>query len=67
MPGGVSGIDLAQRARQLRPQLKVLLTTGYANASEQELASIDEPILKKPYRKQHLAEAIREALDRRAA
>jgi signal transduction histidine kinase/CheY-like chemotaxis protein len=66
MPGGVNGIDLAEQARQLRPQLKVLLTTGYADAPASKRAAIEDPILRKPYKRQHLAQAIREALDRAA-
>ena len=30
MPGGMSGREVASRARQLRPGIKVLLTSGYA-------------------------------------
>jgi CheY-like chemotaxis protein len=63
MPGGVSGIELAERARQVRPQLKVLLTTGYADAPASKRAAIEDPILRKPYKRQHLAQAMREVLD----
>jgi CheY-like chemotaxis protein len=30
MPGGISGIELARASRAIRPELPVLLTTGYA-------------------------------------
>ncbi|MBL6082849.1 response regulator, partial [Belnapia sp. T18] len=30
MPGGVDGIQLAERARRLRPDLRILLTSGYS-------------------------------------
>src|SRR3546814_13456174 len=33
MPGGLSGPELAQRARELRPDLKVLFTSGYAETA----------------------------------
>lgn len=60
---GASGIQLALAARELRPDLPVLLTSGY------ELGSADTPhefpLLRKPYRKQDLASASRAALDRR--
>jgi CheY-like chemotaxis protein len=29
MPGGMDGVQLAEAARKLRPDLKILLTTGY--------------------------------------
>ena len=66
MPGGMSGFDLVEKARALLPQLPVLLTTGYAGESEEITASIKEPILKKPYKKQQLAAALRDVLDRAA-
>ncbi|WP_213233991.1 response regulator [Caballeronia sp. NK8] len=33
MPGGINGVMLAQEARRRRPRLRILLTTGYADAS----------------------------------
>jgi DNA-binding response OmpR family regulator len=66
MPGGMNGFDLVERARELSPHIKVLLTTGYAAESESIIANIKEPILKKPYKKQQLAEALRNALERAA-
>jgi hypothetical protein len=38
MPGGVSGREVAACARQLKPGIKVLLTSGYA----EELVRSDE-------------------------
>ena len=38
MPGGISGREVAARARQLKPGVKVLLTSGYA----EELVHGDE-------------------------
>ncbi len=60
MPGNVSGIELAYRARRLRPGLRIVLTSGYAETllNERGLVS-DIPILVKPYRISDLAEKIR--------
>jgi CheY-like chemotaxis protein len=66
MPGGMSGFDLVQRAREFLPDLKVLLTTGYAAETDSMLADIKEQILKKPYKKQQLAQALRSVLDQAA-
>jgi PAS domain S-box-containing protein len=66
MPGGMSGFDLAQRAREFAPDLKVLLTTGYAAEADALLADVKDPILKKPYKKQQLAEALRNVLEQAA-
>ena len=57
MPGGMNGVDLAREARQLRGDLKVLLTTGYAAAAE-ERAGEGFAMLSKPYRQNELAERI---------
>ena len=62
MPGGMSGFDLVRHARALIPGLKVLLTTGYAAETDETITNIREPILKKPYKKEKLTRALREAL-----
>lgn len=66
MPGGMSGFDLVQSARELLPHLKVLLTTGYAAETDEMIANIKDPILKKPYKKQQLARALRGVLEHAA-
>ena len=64
MPGGMSGRDVAARARQLRPGIKVLLTSGYA----EELVHGDDlereqlKVLRKPYRQSDLVAALRDVL-----
>ena len=58
MPGGISGARLIELVRETRPELKVLLTTGYAEETTAEGA----PLLRKPYRIAELARALREAL-----
>jgi CheY-like chemotaxis protein len=61
MMPGISGFTLARRARQLRPELMVVLTTGYV--SPVVAAAISEGghrVLPKPYRPRQLIEAIRE-------
>jgi CheY-like chemotaxis protein len=50
MPGGMNGAELARRAAILWPHLKVLLISGYAGESFDEvLAEGAWPFLKKPY------------------
>ena len=63
MPFGMLGDELARRARQLKPGLKVLLTSGYAVAAP-EIAGADFNLLQKPFRPDDLARAIRQTLDR---
>lgn len=64
MPGGISGIDLAQRARELRPGLKVLLTSGYSAEALAPAGDRYGAPLKKPYRKAELARRLRDTLDK---
>jgi CheY-like chemotaxis protein len=60
MPGGMNGAQLAVEARALRPDLKVLLTSGYVGlAGTGQLDQKNLPILNKPYRRDELAEKLR--------
>ncbi len=65
MPGGMLGPALAQRARELRPGINVLFTTGYANsgALSNGAALAYSDMLPKPYRAEDLALRIRTLLD----
>jgi CheY-like chemotaxis protein len=65
MPGGMTGRDLADRARAWRPAMKVLYTTGYTENSVVHQGKLDPGVhlLSKPYRKRSLARLVREVLD----
>ncbi len=65
LPGGMSGIELARRARTLRPDLRVLLTSGYPEDVFAAHGPLEDglPLLRKPYRRADLAAALRTALD----
>jgi CheY-like chemotaxis protein len=64
MPGGMTGYDVAEQVRSMKPDLKVLLTSGY---SDMPLAVSEAArkikVLAKPYTREQLACALREALD----
>ncbi|WP_213736077.1 PAS domain S-box protein [Bradyrhizobium sp. dw_411] len=64
MPGGMSGWELADLARQVRPGLPVIYSSGYSLEllAQQGRAPAQSIILVKPYRKAELAERLREAL-----
>jgi CheY-like chemotaxis protein len=66
MPGGINGIELGRQARQLRQDIKVLLTSGYAAAVAEGQASDGFIVLGKPYRQVQLAETIAGVLGPRA-
>ena len=58
MPGGMNGVQLAIQARNLRPAIKLLLTSGYsadALAAQQHELEKSIPLLAKPYRPRELA------------
>lgn len=62
MPQGMTGYELAEAARTLRPKLRVLFTTGYAGELDDGQPG-GRRLLRKPYRRQDLAENVRAALD----
>src|SRR5882724_7915644 len=68
MPGALNGFALARRAVALRPTLKVLLTTGYADqiAANESLVARGG-LLAKPYRLNDLVERVAERLGAGAA
>ncbi|HYC69411.1 response regulator [Brevundimonas sp.] len=61
MPGGLNGIELARRAQAMRPDLKVLLTSGYLGDAVQGL-SHEFALIEKPYERAALATQIRRVL-----
>ncbi len=65
MPGGMNGYELAQQATLKRPNLKVLLTSGFTlkTIAHNGLARFSSNILSKPYRKADLAQRVRMVLD----
>jgi len=70
MPGGMDGYRLAIAARSRRPDLRILLTTGFtrrretlANGDGRLIARLTETLLGKPYNAAELAFAVRRALD----
>jgi len=65
MPGGINGVELAERIGSLHPQLPILLTSGYnENAKAEAMAC---PIVPKPYRFDDLQSALSKLLERRVS
>jgi len=64
MPGGLSGRDVAIRARQIKPGIKVLLTSGYAEelVRGDDLQRENLKVLRKPYQQADLVKALRQVL-----
>lgn len=64
MPGGMNGYQLVKVALDLRPDMRILFTSGF-DPHTMELGKQDEfnqPLLKKPYSKADLALAVKHAL-----
>ncbi len=65
MPGEMDGRDLAREAARRRPLMKILLTSGFPDArfAGSGARSPGSRLLSKPYRKEELLRAVREAID----
>jgi PAS domain S-box-containing protein len=65
MPGSMDGLDLAHHALTLRPDLKILLTSGFPalRGADQRMVDCAFPMLPKPSRRDELARMVREVLD----
>jgi PAS domain S-box-containing protein len=65
LPGGMTGAQVAQEARKLRPELKVLFTTGYARNAIIHHGRLDKGVMliTKPFSSADLAVKIRSVLD----
>ena len=61
MPGGMSGIDLAETIAAGYPKLPVLLATGYSSAALAH-GALRFPVLAKPYSVQELGRRVRQML-----
>jgi PAS domain S-box-containing protein len=66
MPGGKSGVDLALELAQERPELPVLLSSGYTGQELSRTQDSPWPLLRKPYALDGLAQAMADAWDRHA-
>ena len=65
MPGGLTGVELANRLRARKPSLKVIYSSGYITDPEETRFRTREiaPLLQKPYNPQKLLRAVRVCLD----
>ncbi len=65
MPEGMNGLQLAQRLRELKPSLKVILASGYSSDLVYQGGDCGRGILHvpKPFQPDELAATIRRSLD----
>ena len=66
MPGPITCRELADRARMLQPEVKVLFTSGYTQNAVVHGGRLDDGVelISKPYRRQQLARRLRRLLAR---
>ena len=58
LPGGINGFEMATEATRLRPNLKVILASGYPETSWRKTRDADFFLLAKPYSKSTLSDAL---------
>ncbi|WP_323002362.1 PAS-domain containing protein [Denitromonas sp.] len=63
MPGAIGGRELVQFAREIRPDLPVLLITGYASGNAiHDVQELDVPVLRKPFDRKVLERTLAQLL-----
>jgi PAS domain S-box-containing protein len=61
LPGGMSGVDIADAAKDIQPDIKVLYTTGYTENALVHRGNLEPGtnLVNKPYRRTELLEKVR--------
>ena len=67
LSGVMNGVEIAEQAKQLQPNIKVIYTTGYAENSVVHNGKLDPGVtlVSKPYRRAELLEKVRQILDQK--
>ena len=60
MPGAMDGIGLAQWIRSHRPQVRVLITSGYTSRTQQAGELSSGPLIQKPYRPEDVVRRVQQ-------
>ncbi len=63
----MNGVEIAEQAKQLQLNIKVIYTTGYAENSVVHNGKLDPGVtlVSKPYRRAELLEKVRQILDQK--
>jgi PAS domain S-box-containing protein len=66
LPGGMTGVDIATRATDSQPGIKILYTTGYAEGVADQGGQLKDgaEVLNKPYRRVDLLEKVGALMDK---
>jgi CheY-like chemotaxis protein len=65
MPGGMNGIELVQKALALRPDLKIIYSSGFPTEAlaEKRMPLIGGPLLHKPYQRAEFTAIIHRVME----
>lgn len=65
MPGGLSGAELGRKARELRPDLRLMYMSGFPRAVPGDRSALERNVvlLRKPFRRKEMAMSVRKALE----
>ena len=66
MPGGMNGIELAREIKRRHAGMPIVLTSGYADAVQEDAASENIALLPKPYNLQTLSAVLQATWQQRA-
>jgi CheY-like chemotaxis protein len=61
MPGEMDGLDLAREIKEIKPRVRIILMTGYAELLSEAQQDSESEILRKPIRRKVLANALEDA------
>jgi len=61
MPGGMNGVELAEKVRLLNPRTKVIFCSGFPAGAlaERSILAVDGPLLNKPYQRNEFTVLVR--------
>ncbi len=64
LPGGMNGVEIANQAKLIQPDIKVLLTSGYLDnvVDQDSLLNLELDLVRKPYKRSELLEKVQDAL-----
>ena len=64
MPGGMNGVQMAARAQSIRPNVKLIFTTGYKSEAIPDIQIVENyKLINKPYQTDIVLENIRSIID----
>jgi CheY-like chemotaxis protein len=67
LPWGIDGLELADRAKRIQPDLTVIYVTGFAGVARRDLSALHGALLTKPMRVSQLLAAVGSAVAQAAA